>query len=115
MGSSSFTFILPLLLLTFSSMISDTSVAEARILPKSAKVHQVSKVDLPPLPTLPLPLPLPPLPSLPVPLPAVPLPDLPLPSVPLPNVPLPNLPIPNVPIPNVPIPKLKVNNVARIP
>ncbi|KAL2342061.1 hypothetical protein Fmac_010001 [Flemingia macrophylla] len=107
MGSSSFKFVLPLLLLTFSSMIiSDTSVAEARILPESAKAHQVSKDDLP---SLPVPTATPLLPDLPGSIPA--LPTLPLPSLP----PLPALPIPNVPIPNVPIPKHEANNAAIIP
>ncbi|RDX87459.1 hypothetical protein CR513_31066, partial [Mucuna pruriens] len=106
MGSSTFSFILSLVLLTFSSMISDSRVAEARTLLQSEL--PLPKVELPLLPSLPVPpvssLPVPPVSSLPLP----PLPELPpLPGVPV-SIPV---PLPNVPIPNVPIPQPKVNNV----
>ncbi|CAJ1961332.1 unnamed protein product [Sphenostylis stenocarpa] len=109
MGCRSFSFILTLLILTFASMIIDSRVAEARILPKSA-IPLPSKVALP---NLPVPVPLPQVPNLPVPLPEVPL--VPLPNVPLPEVPLPNLPVPAVPLPNLPIPKLTVDGVKVLP
>ncbi|XP_015943548.1 protein PELPK1 [Arachis duranensis] len=96
---ASFTFsslLLPILLLSFSLMITD--IAEARNAPK---VHGTKKLELPPLPELPLvpvvPSLLPPLPKLDVPVSGVPIPELPIP--PVPAVPLPSLP---VPIPAIP-------------
>ncbi|XP_004513257.1 uncharacterized protein [Cicer arietinum] len=89
-------FILPLLLITFSSM---TNVEGARDL---QKVVEVFKVELPPLPTLPLPLiepQLPPIPNLGVPIPDIPvvptIPQIPqIPTVPqIPQIPKPELPI----------------------
>nr|ADX30685.1 low-temperature inducible protein [Caragana jubata] len=110
MASISFwSLILPLVvLLTF------TSVEGARNLQQStlSKVHEVSKIDLPPvagLPNLPLPLPKPELPPLPnVPIPGVPVNVIPtLPTIPtIPTVP--GIPgIPKVPtIPGIPKPEL---------
>ncbi|XP_014517923.1 saposin-like protein 11 [Vigna radiata var. radiata] len=97
MGCSSFSMILTVLVLTFSSMMIDSRVAEARVVPKS-DLPSVSKVGLPV--TLPIVLPVP-LPEIPVP---VPVPDL---GVPVPKVPVP-VPIP-VHLPTLTIPKLKVN------
>ncbi|KAL1336198.1 hypothetical protein HN51_030602 [Arachis hypogaea] len=90
---ASFTFsslLLPILLLSFSLMITD--IAEARNAPK---VHGTKKLELPPLPLVPSVLP--PLPKLDVPVSGVPIPELPIP--PVPAVPLPSLP---VPIPAIP-------------
>src|ERR1044072_7940198 len=89
MALNFWSFILPLLLVTLSSMTSDKSVAEARNLPgltlQLSKVHRLSKLEVPSvLPTLPLPI------SLPQPgLPAVPIPEVPgVPGIPkVPEVP----------------------------
>ncbi|ESW20365.1 hypothetical protein PHAVU_006G202700 [Phaseolus vulgaris] len=102
MGCSSMSILLPLLLLTFSSIIIDSRVAEARLLPKSV-LPLPSAVELPSLPV--------PLPSVP----AVPLPSLPLPAVPLPDVPVPSLSLPNVPVPALAIPKLTAEGIKVIP
>ncbi|WVY93496.1 hypothetical protein V8G54_032584 [Vigna mungo] len=94
MGCSSFSMILTVLVLTFSSMMIDSRVAEARVVPKS-DLPLVSKAGLPV--TLPISLPVP-VPELPVPVPALP--------VPIPSVPVP-VPIPGQ-LPTLPIPQLKV-------
>ncbi|KAK7331751.1 hypothetical protein VNO80_28489 [Phaseolus coccineus] len=96
MGCSSFSFMLPLLLLTFSSIIIDSRVAEARLLPKNL-FPPPSEDDLP---------------VLPVPLPAIP--DI----LPHPKVPyglIPTLSFPHVTIPNVSLPQITVNDVKIIP
>lgn len=84
-------FLLPLVLVTLSSMTSDTRVEGARNLLQS---------------TLPLP---PILPNLPLPLPPLPQPELPpLPTLPKPQVPIPDVPvIPDIPkVPGIPVPEL---------
>nr|ACU15772.1 unknown [Glycine max] len=89
MGSSRLSFILVPVLVTFSSMIIDSRVAEARTLPKSALLP--SKVDIPTV----------------VPLPLV---------APLPNLPVTLPPVPELPaVPKVPIPEVIVNNAKIIP
>ncbi|XP_027339317.1 protein PELPK1-like [Abrus precatorius] len=110
MGSSNFSFILPLVLLTFASMMSDTRVAGARnLLQSTLPLPKVPNVDLPPISGLP-PLPKPQLPSVPdlsMPLPL--LPPLPKPELP----PLPNIPIPGASelpkLPKVAIPDVVIN------
>ncbi|BAT86907.1 hypothetical protein LR48_Vigan09g260600 [Vigna angularis] len=108
MGCSSFSTILTVLVLTFSSMMIDSRVAEARVVPKS-DLPLVSKVGLPvPLPDLPV-TPTLPVPELPVPVPAL--------GVPVPKLPVPSLPVPvsAVQLPALPIPKLTVEGLKLIP
>ncbi|PON98312.1 hypothetical protein TorRG33x02_058870 [Trema orientale] len=81
-------FMLPFLVLTFSSMISNTMVSEARHLlestPDLPKVPELPKPEIPKLPELPKPE-VPKLPELPreLPKPEIPkIPELPKPEVP---------------------------------